>query len=97
MRIIFVLAYFLLFLSCNTNNGYIYDYNTQQPLEGVIVKDVQKESRQLITNKDGKFSFSDCNDLIIMKAGFKTDTLNKFGCKPNGKCFNGKIFYMIKK
>lgn len=83
--------------SCSEKFGYIYDQDLQKPLEGVIVTDIVDSSKIDMTTKDGRFSFSDCNDLVITKTGFETDTLQKYGCKPNGKCFEGHIFYMKKK
>ena len=34
--------------------------------------------------------------IATLEFGYKTDTLEKYGCKPNGKCFDGHIFYMGK-
>ena len=85
----------LLMINCSKNYGYIQDEN-QKPLKNVLVQDINNSSNKIFTNEKGEFSFSDCGNLIITKKGYKTDTLEKFGCKPNGKCFNGHIFYMKK-
>lgn len=82
-------------LSCSRRYGYIYDEN-RKPLRNVLAQDIQNPSNKIITQDNGEFSFSDCGDLIISKQGYKTDTLEKFGCKPAGKCFDGHIFYMKK-
>ncbi|MFC3161065.1 hypothetical protein SAMN05443633_101140 [Chryseobacterium arachidis] len=83
-------------ISCSEKYGYIYDAKTKRPLEGVFVSDTKDISKKYVTKSDGMFSFSECNDLMIEKKGYKTDTLEKYGCKPNGKCFDGHIFYMEK-
>lgn len=70
----------------------MYDTVSRKPIKGVIVKDVNNPNNKTITDIGGKFSFSECNDLIIMREEYKTDTLQKYGCKPSGKCFNGHIF-----
>lgn len=94
------MRYFILLIpflqSCSNNYGYIYDYETEQPLEKVIVQDILSSKNRVLTDKNGFFSFTECDDLIIFKEGYKKDTLSKYGCKPNGKCFNGKKFYMKK-
>lgn len=95
-KIVFILICHML-INCSHNYGFIYDDITKKPLKGVNVIDIQDVSNNITTKSDGKFSFSECGDLIIKKNGYKTDTLQKYGCKPKGKCFNGHIFYMKKK
>ncbi|MDY3319610.1 hypothetical protein PG637_10015 [Riemerella anatipestifer] len=97
MKIIVLSLVFIIFSSCyNDDYGYIYDANSRKPISEVAVQDIINPKKQVLTDTLGKFSFIECNDLIISKEGYKTDTLQKYGCKPNGKCFNGKIFYMKK-
>lgn len=96
MNKIFIIIFATFFISCSKKHGYIYDEQKRKPLENVVVSDTEDPSNIFITKSDGKFSFSDCNNLIIKKEGYKTDTLEKYGCKPNGKCFDGHIFYMKK-
>ena len=91
-----LLAISLIFMiSCTRNYGYIYDEN-RKPLKNVLVRDIENPSHKIITQGNGEFSFSDCGNLIISKQGYETDTLQKLGCKPSGKCFDGHIFYMKK-
>jgi hypothetical protein len=96
MNKIIAVVMLIYLVSCSEKYGFIYDEQSKKPLEGVTVTDVNDSSKIYITKKDGMFSFSDCNNLIIEKSGYKTDTLEKYGCKPNGKCFDGHIFYMGK-
>lgn len=96
MKIILLGFILLIICNCSKNYGYIYDIEQNKPIEGVIVKDISDQNNKTITNTEGKFSFSECNDLILVKKGYKTDTLQKYGCKPKGKCFDGHIFYMKK-
>lgn len=96
-KILLLAPILILFLNCTKNHGYIYDLETKNPMKGVIVQDVNNSNNKVLTDVDGKFSFSNCGNLIIIKVGYYVDTLEKFGCKPNGKCFDGHIFYMIKK
>lgn len=95
MKYLFLIISLATILSCSRKYGYIYDDN-QKPLKNVMVQDLENPSNKIITQVNGEFSFSDCGNLIIIKKGYKTDTLKKFGCKPTGKCFNGHIFYMKK-
>lgn len=96
-KICLITSMLFMITGCSKKYGYIYDRDTITPLAGVSVKDIQNPFNIKITEMDGKFSFSDCGNLIISKAGYKTDTLKEYGCKPSGKCFNGHIFYMEKK
>jgi hypothetical protein len=82
--------------SCSKNYGYIYDPKTKLPIQNVKVQDLKNLNNKTITDKEGKFLFSECGNLIISKIGYKTDTLEKYGCKPSGKCFDGHIFYINK-
>ncbi|MRM83151.1 hypothetical protein [Riemerella anatipestifer] len=96
MKIIILSLVFIIFSSCYNDHGYIYDADSKKPINDVVVQDIINPKKQVLTDSLGRFSFIECNDLIISKEGYKTDTLQKYGCKPNGKCFNGKIFYMKK-
>lgn len=89
-----VLLGIILFSINRKQYGYIKDINSNLPIEGVLVKDFINQKRYTVTDKDGMFSFSNCNDLLISKKEYKSDTLKKYGCKPTGKCFNGHVFYM---
>lgn len=84
-------------MSCSKNYGYIYDIDSKKPIKGVVVQDVNNPDNKIITDIEGRFSFYKCNDLIIRKKEYEVDTLQKYGCKPSGKCFDGHIFYMQKK
>ncbi len=95
MRYLLLITSLITILSCSKKYGYIYDEN-RKPLRKVLVQDIQNPSNKIVTQYNGEFSFSDCGDLVISKQGYKTDTLEKFGCKPAGKCFDGHIFYMKK-
>ncbi|MBE0392678.1 hypothetical protein HNQ02_001483 [Flavobacterium sp. 7E] len=97
MKRILLISSFLIMYSCKNNSGYIYDLNKMAPLDGVIVQDISNPINKIKTDATGKFSFSECDNLIIIKKGYETDTLKKYGCKPAGKCFDGHIFYMKKK
>jgi hypothetical protein len=88
--------FFCLFITSCNNYGYIYDLETQKPVKNVLVEDLENKLNITFTDDEGMFEFKNCGDLKINKNGYVIDTLNKFGCKPNGKCFNGHIFYMIK-
>lgn len=94
MKSVFFFICLCLLFSCDNKYGYIYDFDNRKPLEGVIVEDINTYVNKIETGTDGKFSFSECGNLIIKKEGYKTDTLEKYGCKPDGKCFDGHIFYM---
>lgn len=85
----------VLFSNCTKQHGYIKDIDTNLPVKGVLVTDFLDKENYTFTDQNGMFSFSHCNDLIISKKYFKTDTLKKYGCKPSGKCFNGHVFYLI--
>lgn len=89
-----VLLVIILFIINRKQYGYIKDIRTNLPIEGVLVTDFINKKKNTITDKDGMFSFSNCNDLLIYKKEYKSDTLKKYGCKPTGKCFNGHVFYM---
>jgi hypothetical protein len=95
-KLLYIIGISVLIVSCNGNYGFILDDTNEKPLQNVLVKDIDDSTNYVFTNKEGKFKFSDCGDLIISKKGFKTDTLPKYGCRPNMKCFNGHFFYMIK-
>jgi len=90
----FIIVIFL--TSCSKKYGYICDEDLGNPIEGVKVQDIDNVSNIDITKSNGEFSFKECGDLIISHKGYITDTLKKHGCKPEGKCFNGHIFYMKK-
>lgn len=83
--------------SCERNYGYILDINDKKPMSNVIVIDLNDATNFTLTDKKGKFIFDNCGDLLIKKVGFSTDTLEKYGCRPNMNCFNGHIFYMEKR
>lgn len=55
--------------------GYIQDSDTHKPIKGVLVQDIINPDNEIVTGIDGKFSFSECENLIITKEGYKTDTL----------------------
>jgi hypothetical protein len=96
MKKILLITILFISYSCTKKYGYIYDLDKREPLKDVIVEDVSNPKNKIKTDSNGKFSFSECKNLIIMKEGYKTDTLEKYGCKPTGKCFEGHIFYMRK-
>lgn len=96
MNKILTIIFAICLVNCSKKYGYIYDEKERKPLEKVVVIDKENPSNKFVTTVDGKFSFSECDDLIIKRDGYITDTLQKYGCKPNGKCFDGHIFYMRK-
>ncbi|ANO47478.1 hypothetical protein HUE46_04900 [Flavobacterium columnare] len=86
---------FLTFVTFSCKDyAYILDEKDQKPLENVKVTDLDDSTNISITDKEGKFQFKRCGNVVIQKEGYVKDTLEKFGCKPNGKCFKGHIFYM---
>lgn len=94
---ILIIAIISIFLgSCEKNYGYILDYENSKPMENVLVRDLNDLTNYVLTNEKGEFEFSECGDLIISKVSYKDDTLYKYGCRPNMRCFNGHIFYMEK-
>ncbi len=69
MNKIIAVVMLIYLVSCSEKYGFIYDEQSKKPLEGVTVTDVNDSSKIYITKKDGMFSFSDCNNLIIEKSG----------------------------
>lgn len=96
MKFFIILLLISLTIGCNSY-GYIYDEKNGEPLISVLVTDLNDIENKTYTDKEGKFSFRNCGSLAIEKEGFVNDTLKDYGCKPDPYCFNGKIFYMIRK
>lgn len=96
MKNILFIIIIMNFIGCSKKSGYLYDEDLKKTIVGVRVQDMESMNNVTFTNSEGRFSFNDCGDLIISHKGYKTDTLKKYGCKPNGKCFDGHIFYMKK-
>lgn len=96
MKTIFIFLFIcqIYITSSCSNYAFIYDEKLRKPLENVKVIDVDDSTNISITDEDGKFEFKRCGNVIIIKKEYLNDTLEKFGCKPNGKCFKGHIFYM---
>ncbi|OWP83394.1 hypothetical protein BWK59_10705 [Flavobacterium davisii] len=94
MKKLFVILFIgISFIGCK-NYAYIFDEKEEKPLEGVLVIDLNNNSNRTYTDKNGKFSFTECGNVLIQKKGFKSDTLKDYGCKPDPYCFKGKVFYM---
>ena len=96
MKTIFIVLTSIFLNSCERNYGYILDDENGKPLKNVLVTDLDDSTNYVVTNEKGEFKFSKCGDLIISKLNYKNDTLEKFGCKPGPKCFDGHSFYMEK-
>lgn len=85
LNIIFLLFFVCATIGCSDRvndfyEGYIYNEN-KQPLQGVQIREnYPTEGKQGVTNEKGYFKFKRdykkyiCN-LIILKEGYKTDTL----------------------
>lgn len=95
LSLIGIVSLVIILFSINKKQyGYIKDIKSNLPIEGVLVKDFIDKEKFTVTDKEGMFSFSNCNDLLISKKEYISDTLKKYGCKPAGKCFKGHVFYM---
>ena len=95
--VLFILIGISIYLPSSIQYGYILDEKTLKPVKNVMVRDLYHPSKITYTNEDGRFHLFNCFDVRIEKDGYKADTLERFGCRPDPDCFDGHIFYMNQK
>ena len=106
MKKIFIILIYIIVLSCNSKKefytGYVYDFDTEKPLQNVKVIDLMSHN-YILTDNNGFFyikkSENISSKLIFEKEGYKKDTIHSIQIQ-NGEqqqeVFKGKIIYISK-
>ena len=109
MKKIFIILIYIIMLSCNIYNskkefytGYVYDFDTEKPLQNVKVIELES-NHETTTNEKGYFSMKKLENvsssLIFEKEGYRKDTIRSIQIQ-NGEqqqeVFKGKIIYISK-